>query len=101
MGYKYFFLDDTQREVWMMGDYVGVCRNAKKDEEFPQKDLVYSIPKYDFYVDFIDNRQADDGSGYENKNSSVADGLTAMQADVVAYELTLAASFINNRKWEI
>lgn len=94
-------ITQLEREVLMMGDYVGVCWNGR----YVKKSLP-SLPMHRStirewqrasskpYIDFVWLREDPDGDPYEDEDSPVAGGIDVDVARQTANELIKAAEYI-------
>lgn len=98
---KIYILDESEKEVHMFGNSVGVCWNLEEDEKHLKgKDgIVYKakvkIRSGDPYIDFVNIRERD-GEFYEDEDSSVAGGISIEFAKKILGELQLALEYIES-----
>ena len=113
MTVKIYNLDE--KEVHMMGDYVGVVWPTEKVKKKLKGDdgLTYtaeiSVRKTDAiygdtypYIDFLDIREDSHEAGefYEDDDSPVIGGIDVKQAMQIAQELASAIHYIETKGWE-
>lgn len=98
----------AEREVHMVGDYVGVCWNTKKVRQ--QKSIIENGVTYHAevkkvvregrpYIDFLYLRKDEfAGEVYADKDSPVEGGISAKFARQIAAELLVAADYLEQQK---
>jgi len=101
---KNIILTDSEQEVLMFGEYVGVCWNISKDEICPTCGTIGEwVRASDPYIDFLTLRNSETGV-YSEDDCSVAGGIGVKKAKKVASELAAAIKYIDeltNTKNEI
>ncbi len=88
-----------EKEVHMVGDYVGVVWNTRDvttktvDPQGRRVTTTERVRTGTPYIDFLDIRE-DDGEPFENDDDPVSGGLTMKQAAKIAQELLLAVEYL-------
>jgi len=99
MSTKSIILADSQQEVIMFGDYVGVCWNLKEVEEsITVEGSTYKAFKWKRtdqipYIDFLNIREDAEGP-YAKEDSPVEGGVSVDMAKDLVMELKLAVEYI-------
>ncbi len=107
MTVKIYQLKDSNREVHMMGDYVGVSFRLKHYSRLVASVWSRSVtetwerdPDSAPYINFYEIRQGSDGKYYADDDSPVSGGLTPRAAIKLAIELKQACDYIQNEEWK-
>ena len=112
MTVKIYQLIYNEKDVHMMGDYVGVVWGIKKVKKtiYAGDGVTYAaevwerkpdspITQYP-YIDFLDIREDSMGDFYADDDSPVQGGLSVKSAMQVAKELAEAVHYIQSKGWE-
>jgi len=92
-------LKNSEQEVVMLGDYVGVCWNVEEVEKriTGEDGLIYKTKvwerKSEPYIDFIWIREYDDGM-YKDEDSPVVGGLNVETSKKIIEELEKAIKYL-------
>jgi len=78
-------LEDSEQEVIMFGNLVGVCRNLKWDD-----DKLISDPKANWYIDFLYINE----DGWKDEDSPIEGGIGINTAKQLAEELNKAIKYL-------